>query len=177
MQPTNSCYTALISKSRPAHTSAASQRDDRSIDAVLVGSRALIAVAARSLGAVEDTVTLVQYRALVLLASRGEMNVGALADAFELHQSTVTRLCDRLVTKGLVARIPSAESRREVFVALTPAGQALVNSVTARRRNEIGKIMARLSRGQRSVLVEAFTAFGDAAGETPDEAWKLGWTA
>ena len=86
-------------------------------------------------------------------------------------------MCDRLVTKGLVDRTTSVESRREVVVALTPAGQALVRSVTARRRNEISKITARLSPSQRKLVVEAFTAFGDAAGEMPDEAWKLGWIA
>ena len=60
----------------------------RATDAVLVVSRALVGIVARSLAAVEDTVTLVQYRALVLLAARGEMNVGALAGALEMHQST-----------------------------------------------------------------------------------------
>ena len=57
----------------------------------------------------------------MLLASRGEMNVGTLANALGLHQSTATRLCDRLVGKGLVDRSHPAESRREVFVALTSA--------------------------------------------------------
>ncbi len=141
-----------------------------------MASRGLVGVAARSLGTVEDTITLVQYRALVLLASRGEMNVGSLANAFELHQSTATRLCDRLVTKGFVVRTPSAQSRREVCVALTPAGRGLVRSVTVRRRREIDKIMARFSPGQRELIVDAFAAFSDAAGEVPDEAWKLGWT-
>ena len=73
---------------------------------------------------------MVQYRALVLLGARGEMNVGASADTFEMHQSTVTRLCDRLVAKGLDRAKPIPESGGEVFVALTPAGQALVHSVT-----------------------------------------------
>jgi DNA-binding MarR family transcriptional regulator len=137
----------------------------------------LVGVAARSISDIEDTITLVQYRALVLLASRGDMNVGSLAHAFELHQSSATRLCDRLVAKGFIARTPSPESRREVRVALTPAGRALVRSVTARRRREIGSIMARLPPDQRALLVDAFTAFGHAAGEIPDDAWKLGWTA
>jgi DNA-binding MarR family transcriptional regulator len=163
--------------SRPGRSSGARRPGDRSIDAVLVASRALVGVAARSIGDVEDTVTLVQYRALVLLASRGEMNVGSLANAFELHQSTATRLCDRLVAKGFIARAPSPASRREVCVALTPVGQALVRSVTARRRREVGEIMARLSSDQRALLVDAFTAFAHAAGEIPDDAWKLGWTA
>src|SRR6187455_849630 len=103
-------------------------------EAVLVASRALVGVAARSLAETEDAVTLVQYRALVLLAARGEMNVGALADALALHQSTVTRLCDRLVKRGLVERGVSPQSRREVFVSLTRAGHTLLESVTAKRR-------------------------------------------
>src|SRR3954452_24041229 len=99
--------------------SSAQPRTDSATDAVLVASRALVGIAARSLAAVEDTVTLVQYRALVLLAARGEMKVGALAAALGLHQSTATRLCDRLVNKKLVERRHPAKSRREVFVALT----------------------------------------------------------
>jgi DNA-binding MarR family transcriptional regulator len=149
---------------------------DASTDAVLVASRALVGIAARSLAAVEDTVTLVQYRALVLLASRGEMNVGTLAGALGLHQSTATRLCDRLVGKGLVDRSHPAKSRREVFIALTSSGQALVRAVNARRRTEIAKIMARMPSVRRALLADAFSEFANAAGELPDDAWKLGWT-
>ena len=149
---------------------------DGSTDAVLVASRALVAIAARSLAAVEDTVTLVQYRGLVLLASRGDMNVGTLANALGLHQSTATRLCDRLVGKGLVERSHPAESRREVFVALTSDGQSLVRTVNARRRTEITRIMGRMPQARRALLADAFSEFADAAGELPDDAWKLGWT-
>ena len=120
---------------------------------------------------------MVQYRTLVLLGSRGEMNVGSVAAALDVHQSTATRLCDRLVAKGLVSRRTSEESRREVFIALTRAGRALIRTVTTRRRREIAKIMDHLQPGERARLVEAFTAFADAAGEVPDDAWKLGWTA
>jgi DNA-binding MarR family transcriptional regulator len=149
----------------------------RSTDAVLVASRALVGVAARSLAGTEDTVTLVQYRALVLLSSRGAMNVGALAEALDVHQSTATRLCDRLLARGLIDRGHSAQSRREVVVSLSRAGQAIVRSVTAKRRAEIYRVMARLTAKQRTAVTEAFTWFADAAGETPDDAWKLGWTA
>jgi len=41
------------------------------VDTVLAASRALVAVAARSLAAAGDEVTLPQYRALVVLAARG----------------------------------------------------------------------------------------------------------
>jgi hypothetical protein len=49
--------------------------------------------------------------------------------------------------------------------------------VTQRRRREIAKIIGRLEPRERARLAEAFTVFADAAGEVPDEAWKLGWTA
>ncbi len=58
-------------------------------DAALMASRALVGVAARSLAAIEGTITLVQYRALVLLASRGALNVGSLAENLGVHA------CDR----------------------------------------------------------------------------------
>ena len=60
---------------------------------------------------------------------------------------------------------------------MTSAGQALVRSVTARRRREILKIVRRLDPTTRARLVEALVAFGVKDGEMPDSAWKLGWTA
>src|SRR4051812_2174628 len=147
-----------------------------SSDAVLVASRALVGVAARSLAGTEDTVTLVQYRALVLLAARGEMNVGTLAEALAVHQSTATRLCDRLVKRGLVERRAAPQSRREVVVSLTRAGHTLLRSVTTKRRAEIDEILERLTMKQRAAVTDALLLFADAAGEAPDDAWKLGWT-
>jgi len=153
------------------------ERGDAATEAVLVASRAVVGVAARSLAAAEDIITLVQYRALVLLASRGDLNVGNLAEGLGVHQSTATRLCDRLVIKGLIVRATSAESRREVLVTLSRDGQVLIRTVTDRRRDEIAKIMARLTREQRTRLADAFSVFAHAAAELPDDAWKLGWTA
>ena len=146
-------------------------------EAALVASRALVGVAARSLAAIEATVTLVQYRAMVVLASREGLNVGSLAEALGIHASTATRLCDRLAEKELIDRHTSTASRREVVLGLTAEGRALVRAVTARRRREIVKIIGHLDETQRAALVAAFETFADAAGETPDSAWKLGWTS
>jgi DNA-binding MarR family transcriptional regulator len=149
--------------------------DDDVAGAVMVASRALVGVAAHSLVAMEPYVTLLQYRALVLLGSRGDQNVGALAEALEIHPSTATRLCDRLLLKGMIERSPSAENRREVTVTLTPAGHALVRAVTTRRWREIRRIVGRLDRATQRKVVEAFSAFASAAGEESEDAWKLGW--
>jgi DNA-binding MarR family transcriptional regulator len=147
-------------------------------DSVLIASRALMGVVVRSLAIVEDDVTLVQYRALVVLTSRGKQGGSELADALGVQPSTATRLCDRLVAKGFIHRATSRQSGREITLTVTPAGRALVRAVTARRRREVNRIVERLPGDDRVRLQVALSAFAEAAGEIafPDDAWKLGWT-
>jgi DNA-binding MarR family transcriptional regulator len=148
---------------------------DEVTDAVLIASRALVAVAARSLTAVEDDVTLPQFRALVVLSSRGPTNSGELAHELGIHPSTGTRLCDRLAAKGLIERQPGAESRREVELVVTAAGLRIVDDVTSARRREIATIVRRVPTELRPAMVQALQAFAEAAGEAPEQAWSLGW--
>jgi DNA-binding MarR family transcriptional regulator len=144
------------------------------VDAVLRASRVLVAVAVRSLAAVDSDVTLPQYRALVVLASRGAQRPTVLAEALALHPSTITRLCDRLVAKRLVQRATSPTNRREVTIVLTPKGRRLVDSVTQERRAEIAQIVARVPARERTTLIHALHALGAAADEPADSDWFLG---
>ena len=144
------------------------------IDAVLRGSRVLLAVAVRSLNAVDHDVTLPQYRALVVLASRGPQRPTELAEALAVHPSTITRLCDRLVAKRLVQRAESPTNRREVSIRLTAKGRRLVDTVTESRRQEIATIVARIPADERATVVHALHALGDAASEPQDAAWFAG---
>jgi DNA-binding MarR family transcriptional regulator len=137
-------------------------------DAVLLASRALVAVASRSIAAIDDTVTLPQFRALVVLdGNGGRCKVGDLAHELRIQPSTATRLCDRLVRRRLVSRLADPANRREVFISLTVAGRRLVHDVTERRRDEIASIMSRVPAAQRATIVEALTVFRDAAGDDP----------
>ena len=150
---------------------------DDATEVVLLTSRALVGVAARSLAATEDQITLVQYRALVILATLGGQNMGRLAEALGVHPSTATRLCDRLVVKGFIDRTTSSTSRREVTLELSESGRALVRAETARRRRAIRSIVARLDEATQLELIDAFGALADAAEQVQDQAWRLGWTA
>jgi DNA-binding MarR family transcriptional regulator len=148
--------------------------DDELVEAVLQASRVLVAVAARSLATVDHDVTLPQYRALVVLASRGPQRPSELAEALAVHPSTITRLCDRLAAKRLVRRRESAVSRREVSIELAPKGRRLVDAVTERRRIEIATIVANIPIRERAATVQALHALGDAASEPRDAAWFVG---
>lgn len=146
------------------------------VTAVLIGSRLLVAVAARSLGAVEDKVTLPQFRMLVVLAGHGETKLVAMAELLSVNSSTAMRMADRLVTAGLIVREVNPRNRRESLMRLTDEGHRIVDQVMARRREEIGAIVARMSAEQRRALISAMNAFNEAGGEPPLPApYPLGW--
>ena len=159
----------------PAPPSPPGRDADAVVDAVLGASRALVAVAARSLATVADDVTLAQYRVLIELAARGPQRLADLATALTVERSTATRMCDRLVRKRLVTRRRGTEDRRVVKVSLTDAGAELVNEVSRRRRAEISRIVRRIPVAGRPQVVRALEAFADAAGEVPEQEWSLGW--
>jgi DNA-binding MarR family transcriptional regulator len=159
------------------HESRGTSALDEATDVVLLMSRLLVGVAARSLAATEDRITLVQYRALVVLDATGQQNVASLADALGIHPSTATRLCDRLIANGYIDRTTSAHSRREVTLALSAKGRALVRAETARRRRAIREIVGRLDAETQRQLVDVFGALVEATDAGPDHAWKLGWTS
>jgi DNA-binding MarR family transcriptional regulator len=153
----------------------AAAQDDQLVDAVLGASRALVAVAARSLGDLAEDVTLAQYRVLVELAARGPQRVAELAGVLGVERSTATRMCDRLVRKRLIHRRRESRDRRAVQVALTGGGRSLVDRVTRRRREEISRILERLAPRDRAAVRRALRAFADAAGTVPEQDWSLGW--
>ncbi len=150
-----------------------SERD--AVEAVLTASRALVAVAARSLASLADEVTLAQYRSLVVLASRGPQGLAPLAESLSVSPSTATRMCDRLVRKGLITRQVDEEDRRLVRLQLSASGRRLVEAVTRRRRAEIASVLAALSAEEQRAIAESLNRLAAAAGELPERDWTAGW--
>ncbi|PRX43720.1 DNA-binding MarR family transcriptional regulator [Prauserella shujinwangii] len=138
---------------------------DTITDAVLTASRLLVAVSARSISAIDESITLPQFRLLVVLESRGPLKLAAIADQLGVNPSTATRMVDRLVAAGMVSRTANPASRRELVVALTEEGAAVVAGVTERRRSEITRIVERMPASERQGLVRALTAFAEAGDE------------
>ncbi|AGL16270.1 MarR family winged helix-turn-helix transcriptional regulator [Actinoplanes sp. N902-109] len=149
--------------------------DRHLVEAFLTASRVLVAVAARSLAAGNAEITLAQHRALVVLASRGPQRIADLAELLDVNSSNATRNCDRLQRRGLVRRDRDTDDRRAVRVSLTPAGEHLVQQITAARATEISRILGAMPGQARGPLLAALRAFTDAAGEAPEQSWSLGW--
>jgi DNA-binding MarR family transcriptional regulator len=145
------------------------------ISAVLTGSRVLVGIAARSLGAVEDRVTMPQFRMLVLLAGHGESKLVTMAELLNVNSSTAMRMADRLSQAGLIVREVNPQNRRENLMRLTGEGRRIVDEVTVRRSEEIAAIVSRMTVEQCRSLISAMTAFNEAGGEPENVAYPLGW--
>ena len=139
---------------------------DAVVDAVVRASRALVSITVRALEAVSDEVTLPQLRTLVVVSIQGPQTVSALADRLDVHASTMTRMCSRLVARGQVVRKPSALDRREVVIELTPQGQGLVDEVMDKRRRDINAIVRSMTPDDRDRVVSALELFAQAAHES-----------
>lgn len=153
---------------------------DAVTDAVLTASRLLVAVSARSIAAVDESITLPQFRLLVVLSTHGPLKLATLAEYLGVNPSTATRMIDRLIATNLVSRQVSPTSRREVVVELTDTGAAVVTQVTQQRRAQIAQIVDRMPTKHRHDLVTVLEAFTDAGGEppaatTPDATRSIDW--
>ena len=131
------------------------------VEAVFAASRALLALAARSIAAA-DGITMPQYRMLVVLAE-GPSNLTVLARNLDVAPSTAMRMIDRLVAGGLVVRETAPESRRETRLSLTTEGRRTVRTVSQRRRRDIRKVLSRLPSDQRVELLRSMSTFAEAA--------------
>lgn len=143
---------------------------------LLTASRVLVAVAARSLAALEGRLTVPQYRLLVVLRRRGPTNLSRLAEELTVNPSTTLRMIDRLVAADLVERSAHPDNRREVLIKLTRSGQAVIRRVTSLRHREFAKIVERIPQDRLPQVIEALATFNQASGESPESAPGLpGW--
>ena len=143
----------------------------------MLAARALIGISAQSLAAIDDVVTPSQLRVLVMIASRGALNLGAVARGLGVHPSNATRACDRLVVAGLLDRRDDPADRRNLLLQLTEEGRTLVDQIMDRRRHAIAEVLGRMPALQRTALIPVLVTFAEAAGEMDDEhLWSLGWT-
>jgi DNA-binding MarR family transcriptional regulator len=150
------------------------------VDALLAACQVLVGISAQSVVAVSDVADLIQLRALVVVAGRGSVSLSELAAAMDIHLTRASRLCDRLVLKGLLHRADDPANRRQLVLTLTPSGQRVTRTVIQRRRAALGPILTqmtnKLSAQQRTEFTALLRDFAAAAGQPADtNLWAMGW--
>src|ERR1700730_9372524 len=66
------------------------------------------------------------FRVLEILLHKGPLPVNTIGPIVDLTPGSISIAVERLVEKGLVSRVESAEDRRVRIVALTPRGMDLI---------------------------------------------------
>jgi DNA-binding MarR family transcriptional regulator len=94
-----------------------------------------------------------QCHVLHLIEPHHPIPMGRVAEALACDASNVTGLIDRLESRGLLRRQPSAEDRRVKVLELTPAGIRLRSTVLERMTTP-PRSLARLSSDEQRALVK-----------------------
>ncbi len=141
----------------------------RRSDAEAALLRAVRAVMRVSLHAADEigTVSVVQLRALTVLADAGECNLVRLAEGVGVTVSTTSRLVDRLIAADLVERRQAPHTAREVVIRLTPRGRATLERYDQLRLAALRGSLEGLDAddvGAALRLLSAISAAGEAAG-------------
>ncbi|MBV1691346.1 MarR family transcriptional regulator [Novosphingobium sp. G106] len=87
------------------------------------------------------------------VARDGETFAGAIASAVQFSQATVTSIVDRLVEREFVVRSRREKDRRQVWVTITDAGRAVLNSAPDVMQDRFQDRFARLPDWEQAMIV------------------------
>ena len=89
---------------------------------------------------------------------RGPNSMSELAVAKNISRPAISQAVDVLVKKGLLTRLPSSTDRRVIELALTDAGNALLDTVFQENREWMKERMSRLTADELATIGRAMEA-------------------
>ena len=114
-------------------------------------------------GVAETGVGLSDFGVLELLLHKGPLPVNTIGPIVDLTPGSISIAVDRLVAKGLVSRVESAEDRRVRIVALTPRGKDLIVSAFRKHSGQMRRVFSELSPEELHCLEVALKKVGKRA--------------
>jgi len=90
------------------------------------------------------------YGIMCQLADEGPQRLGALATAFGLDPSTITRQVQALEEAGMAARETDPSDRRASILDLTPSGREVLERTRTHRRSRFHEAMEDWPDGDRA---------------------------
>jgi MarR family 2-MHQ and catechol resistance regulon transcriptional repressor len=112
----------------------------------LVMMRAMRALTRYATAGIEETgLGLSDFGVLEILLHKGPLPVNTIGPMVDLTPGSISIAVDRLVAKGLVSRVESAEDRRVRIVALTPRGKDLIVSAFRKHSGQMKRVFSELS--------------------------------
>lgn len=100
-------------------------------------------------------VTAAQGYTLLALADHSDVTMNELSEAMGLASSTMTRMVDHLVRKGLVGRRHDDEDRRVVRVWLTAEGKRVRCALESERQYLMERVLGEIEENERPTVLSA----------------------
>ena len=136
----------------------------------LVMMKAMRALTRYAAAGIEQTgLGLSDFGVLEALLHKGPLPVNTIGPIVNLTAGSISTAVDRLVAKGLVSRVESAEDRRVRIVALTPRGKNLIASAFRKHSLQMKRVFSELSPEERRGLEAALKKIGKRAAALTEE--------
>jgi MarR family 2-MHQ and catechol resistance regulon transcriptional repressor len=136
----------------------------------LVMMKAMRALTRYATGGIEDTgLGLSDFGVLEILLHKGPLPVNTIGPLVDLTPGSISIAIDRLVAKGLVSRVESAEDRRVRIVALTRQGKDLIVSAFRKHSSQMKTAFSELNAEELRGLEVALKKVGKRAAALMEE--------
>jgi MarR family 2-MHQ and catechol resistance regulon transcriptional repressor len=113
----------------------------------LVMMKAMRALTRYAAADIEETgLGLSDFGVLEVLLHKGPLPVNTIGPVVDLTAGSISTAVDRLVAKGLVSRVESAEDRRVRIVALTPCGKDLIAGAFRKHSLQMKRVFSELNQ-------------------------------
>jgi DNA-binding MarR family transcriptional regulator len=137
----------------------------RAMAATLSATRAMVTIGARQLYDLDPTLTLPQYRAIVVLSYGGPKLMSELADNLGVSRATAGRIAARLQKAAFVELTAVEGDGRATRVILSERGREVIRRVSAYRQSMFEPFLCDLSPAELTALASALEKFVEATGE------------
>lgn len=125
----------------------------RSLPIALIRAREGVMIPIREM-LVETGITEQQWRVLRVLAEFGTLDTKTLADRASLLFPSLTRIATTLRNKGLITQTRDDQDRRRQFIAITEAGQKIINDNSEQAANIVAGFKAQLGEADYEQLLD-----------------------
>ena len=136
----------------------------------LIMMKAMRALTRYAAAGIEETgLGLSDFGVLEVLLHKGPLPVNTIGPIVDLTAGSISTAVDRLVEKGLVSRVESAEDRRVRIVALTPRGKDLIASAFRKHSGQMKGVFSELNQEDLRGLETALKKVGRRAAALMEE--------
>jgi DNA-binding MarR family transcriptional regulator len=112
----------------------------------------------REMRAFRRDLSLAQFRTLSLVQRQPAASLSVVAEHLGASLPTASRMVHGLVERGLLARQGCHEDRRQLALAITPKGEALIKTAYEETQGQLKKELDSLSPAQHQTIAEAMVS-------------------